>query len=152
MTTHEPTALAPADYYRLIRGQIEFESTLITQRLNWFLASQSFLVTAYAITLNAPVDGALRNEGVQPRALFHLIPMIALAVCILIYTTIIAAVIAQSHLRKLLAAHLPTHQLQHLPPIQGLTLTRRMGLSAPVGLPVVFAIVWTYLLIRGLSP
>src|SRR4051794_22069518 len=87
MTTTEQ--LPPADHYRLIRGQIEFKHTLTPQRLNCFLPSQSFLATAYAITLNPPADGALRADSIQPHTLFHLIPLIALAVCVLIYATVI---------------------------------------------------------------
>lgn len=65
----------PADYYGAVRGQIEHEDTLISQRLNWFLMSQSFLFTAYAIVVSnsaprAPaelrLDGRERTFDVRP--------------------------------------------------------------------------------------
>ena len=44
--------------YQAVRAQIEFEDGLIAQRLNWFVMSQSFLFTAYAITLGSGAQPA----------------------------------------------------------------------------------------------
>ena len=60
------------DYYRLIRSRIEHEDSLITQRLSWFIGSQSFFFTAYAIVIvNA-------RPGQELHALPVLIPLVAL--------------------------------------------------------------------------
>ena len=53
--------ISPADFYRLIRSQIEHEDNLNSQRLSWFVASQSFLFTAYAIVLSNLSPGKLPN-------------------------------------------------------------------------------------------
>ena len=45
-------AVQPVEYYKLIRSQIEHEDNLNSQRLSWFVASQSFLFTAYAIVVS----------------------------------------------------------------------------------------------------
>jgi hypothetical protein len=45
------------DFYRLIRARIEHEDALTVNRLSWLVASQSFLFTAYALTLNGLAAG-----------------------------------------------------------------------------------------------
>jgi hypothetical protein len=42
--------LPPGSEYQAIRDEIRAEHTLIANRLTWFVTSQSFLVTAFAIS------------------------------------------------------------------------------------------------------
>ncbi len=78
--TASPTVLTDAEYYGMVRGQIEFESGLIAQRFNWFVASQSFFFTAFAITLNGIASPAATAAiADQQRLVNHLIPVVALA-------------------------------------------------------------------------
>jgi hypothetical protein len=140
-----------ADYYRLLRGQIEFEDNLIVQRLNWFMASQSFLFTAYAITLNSPTVGAWPLFHEHQRIIFHLIPVVALAACGLIYCAVIGGIIAQVRLHRELKEQIPAERRAGLPALQGAMLTRVLGMAAPLGMPVVFAVVWAYLFILGMN-
>jgi hypothetical protein len=144
------TLFSDADFYRLLRGQIEFEDNLIVQRLNWFVASQSFLFTAYAITLGAPMQGAWPLFHEHSRVIFHLIPAVALALCALIYCAVIAGIMAQLRIHKSLHERIPCEQLAGLPPLQGAMETRVLGMAAPLGIPIVFAVVWTYLFVLGL--
>ena len=139
-----------ADLYRLLRGQIEFEDSLIVQRLNWFVASQSFLFTAYAINLNAPVQPALGVFREHGTLIFHLIPVVALACCALIYLAVVAGVIAQVHIHREFKLRMASDAAANFPRLQGASITRLMGMAAPLGIPIVFAIVWAYLLFSGL--
>src|SRR3954453_12556519 len=124
MSTPSDPSLTPTDHYRLVRAQIEFEDGLIVQRLNWLMASQSFLFTAYAITLNAPVQSSRVLFSAHQRIIFHIIPLVALAACLLIYTGMVGGVLAQKHLRRFLREHLaPEHTLQP-PPVHGARLSR----------------------------
>ena len=152
----EPNAsqsAAALERYRVVRGQIEFEDGLITQRLNWFVAAQSFLFTAYAITLNSPPANQSASPGMadQHGLLFHLIPLVAISACALIYCTVLAGVVAQAHLRRFMQPFDSDPALANYPPLQGSRHTRVLGMSAPMGLPIVFAGVWAYLFIRGFS-
>src|SRR5579862_9359910 len=83
--------------YEEVRGQIQHEDTLITQRLNWFLTSQSFLFTAFAIVFNgiAPVG----SEGIR-LLLLRMIPILAIAAGALIFLSIIAGMMVMNDLRK----------------------------------------------------
>ena len=52
MTDTLPGSVLPLQYYAIIRSQIEHEDNLVGQRLSWFVAAESFLFTAYAITVS----------------------------------------------------------------------------------------------------
>jgi hypothetical protein len=136
--------LSATDYYRLIRGQIEHEDNLLTQRLSWFLASQAFLFSAFAIVLNSPVQS--RFGGREPAVFFWLLPIIAIAVGVLIWLGVWAGILAMKRLRGLVSHRA---DLAEFPPVQGRWPTRGMGLAAPMLLPPMFIMVWVILLIVG---
>ena len=136
------------DYYRIFRGQIEHEDNLNSQRLSWFVASQSFLFTAYAIVVTNLRSGGLPWVEGQERLLTQLIPVMALITCLLIYVTILAGAIAIANLRRFYHVHqLP--QIDKLPPVQGYRLTQLFGQAGPLLLPPAFVIIWLILLARG---
>jgi hypothetical protein len=149
MTQETPAKLPDLDYYHLIRTQIEFEDSLITQRLSWFVAAQSFLFSAYAITLNAPKEAALQGYRDQQNLVYHLIPVVAVASGVLIYLAVVAGVLAQLKLRRFLKQHIPPDRLAVFPQVQGAFQTRLLGIAAPLGLPLVFIAVWIFLFTRG---
>jgi hypothetical protein len=92
-------SISKIQYYQIIRSQIEHEDNLINQRLSWFVASEAFLFSAYAILLNAPSQVRLQSFATQQNILFSLIPLVAIGMSILIYITVIAALLAMANLR-----------------------------------------------------
>lgn len=147
--SHEP--LPAVDYYRIVRGQIEHEDNLIGLRLNWFLASQSFLFTAYAIVLSNLHGGGLPAGGPEDSRLLVLraLPAIAIISAALILFTVIDGLLAMNNLRRLLRAYLPDADARGFPPIQGANYTRILGAIAPICLPVVFGTAWLVILYKG---
>ncbi|HZP43895.1 MAG TPA: hypothetical protein VFD84_20620 [Candidatus Binatia bacterium] len=141
-------AYGPLDEYRLFRARIEHEDTLVIQRLSWLVASQSFLFTAYAITLNglaapSPVAALARHQEL----LLRLLPTVGVLTSGLIYGTILAAVRAIAGFRHAYHARVGPAAAA-LPPITTGGPTRLAGLSAPLLLPVVFVVVWLVLATR----
>jgi hypothetical protein len=142
-------SISGIQYYQIIRSQIEHEDNLINQRLSWFVAAQAFLFSAYAILLNAPSQ--VRQEfATQQEILFFLIPLVAIGVSILIYITVIAAMLAMANLRRLLESHLKEEESALLPPVQGYRQTLLLGQASPVLIPFLFMISWIVLLIKSL--
>jgi hypothetical protein len=135
-------------YYQIIRSQIEHEDNLINQRLSWFVAAQAFLFSAYAILLNAPAQVRLQRFATQQEILLSLIPLVAIAVSILIYITVIAALLAMANLRRLLKNHMEDSAL--FPPVQGYRQTFLLGQATPILIPFVFMSSWIVLLIKSL--
>jgi hypothetical protein len=144
--------LSITDYYEIIRGQMEHEDNLMMQRLNWFITSQSFFFSAYAIDVTslfaAPPPAG--SEVYDTRQLLRiLIPLVAIIASAVILITIIAGVLAMHNLRGLFHKHVQKCDCTDLPPVQGFRRTWAMGLAAPLLLPVVFLIVWTFLLLHN---
>jgi hypothetical protein len=137
-------------YYEIIRSQIEHEDNLINQRLSWFVASQAFLFSAYAILLNAPPQVRLQGFATQQEILFSLIPLVAIGMSIFIYITVIAAMLATANLRRLLKTHMNEKDSALLPPIQGYRQTLLLGQASPILIPFLFVISWIVLLIKSL--
>ena len=140
-----------SEMFAIARAQIQHEDNLITQRLSWLMASQSFLFTAYAITLNAPAAPRSALFASQQQVLAAVIPLVASAVCALILVTILAGVGAMAAARVRLCSYSDHATSDRYPPVQGSALTRRLGLCGPVLLPVLFIAVWTSLSLRWVS-
>jgi hypothetical protein len=146
-----PTPLSALEYYNLVRERIEHEDNLIVQRLSWLVASQSFLFTAYAIVTNGlttqPVQPACLHFMEQLQLLFQLIPVVGILSSVLIYVSILAAVMAMRQLRNSYRSRFGKDDdlsIQTHPQI------RLFGNSAAVLLPLVFICVWAVLWMRGL--
>lgn len=141
--------IAADQYYSIIRGQIEHEDNLIGQRLSWFVAAQSFLFTAYAITVSNSGPNHTQPVIERMRLLLWLIPLTAILTCVLIYATIIAGSFAILALHRLYHDYVDHAAVTGLPPVQGYRRTQLLGQAAPMLMPLVFLIVWFTLLIRG---
>lgn len=140
------TAISPVDLYRLVRSQIEHEDNLNSQRLNWFVASQSFLFTAYAIVVSNLGTGRARWIEGHLHLLVAIIPVVSMLICLLIYATILAGTIAMKNLRTLYQPH-ANFFAGTLPPVQGFRLTRLFGQAGPLALPPIFIAIWLLLIV-----
>jgi hypothetical protein len=92
-TSGNDSASDPAEYYQLIRHRLEHEDNLIVQRLSWMVASQSFLFTAYAITMNG-LAAAPAHTADRQQLLLRLVPVVGILSATLIYCGILAALFA----------------------------------------------------------
>ncbi|HEX4084225.1 MAG TPA: hypothetical protein VHY22_04890 [Chthoniobacteraceae bacterium] len=138
----------PVDFaaYKAVRDEIAHEDTLMGTRLNWFFASQAFLLTALAIAnrTGGPVLPSPRNDFYFP-----LIPLLAITSCVLIALGIIGGAVAIRRWRRLLGQMI--RQDPSLPAIGRDGWIMRLGWSAPVLLPLAFLAAWSYLLIAGFA-
>jgi hypothetical protein len=142
-------SISRIEYYQIIRSQIEHEDNLINQRLSWFVAAQAFLFSAYAILLNAPSQVRLQRFATQQEILFSLIPLVAIGASILIYITVVAAMLAMANLRRLLEGHMKEEESALLPPVQGYRQTLLLGQASPILMPFLFMVSWIALLIKS---
>jgi hypothetical protein len=138
------------DYYRILRGQIEHEDNLVGSRISWFVTSQSFLFSAYAIIATGFQVTTAQTALDAKHLLLLIIPSIAIAASVLILFSIISGIRAMEELRKRYVQLIAGWQDPLLPPIQGNRLNRMIGMAAPVLLPPLFMAVWIFLLLRRL--
>ena len=137
------------EFYHLVRRRIEHEDSLTVNRLSWLVGSQSFLFTAYALTLNGLAVGREGPMADRQALLCRLIPLIGVATTALIYAGLIASGRALVWLRGLVHERLGDETLLGLPIVHSPAGIIRLGQLAPRVLPVVFLIVWLALLVIG---
>jgi hypothetical protein len=140
---------ADVEVYHLVRRRIEHEDGLTVNRLSWLVASQSFLFTAYALTLNGLAAGRQGPMADRQALLCRLIPLIGVATTALIYAGLIASGRALVWLRALLHQRIGDESRLDLPIVHSPPNIVRLGQLAPRVLPVVFLIVWLALLVIG---
>ena len=148
-TAAQPSGnISPLERYQVFRNRIEHEDSLITQRLSWLMASQSFFFTAYAIVTNGLTGAPVAGRGLYIShldILARIIPSVALVNSLLICLSIFGALKAIRELRQEYQKHSPLLEIISL---QTSRVARRLGLSAPILLPPLFIAVWLYLLMQ----
>ena len=143
----EPAVLSPIEYYSLFRSRIEHEDNLIVRRLSWLVASQSFLFTADAITLNGLASVPSSAAGTinsQEWLLFRLLPLVGILTCGFIYISVLAAVRAIRVLRRTYQSRIGREDA-FLLGIMTSNPIRLLGLTVPLLLPLMFVVVWLIL-------
>ncbi len=135
-------SLSDIEYYSLIRSQIEHEDNLIGQRLSWFVASQSFFFTAYAIVVSNLRQGVVAHH--QQILLYHIIPLAGAVTCTLLYCTTLGGHFAIRNLSRLYQKE-SEGRPSGLPPVHGLRRTQFLGEAAPFFFPrFFFAFGWLF--------
>ena len=130
--------------YKAVRDEIAHEDNLAGTRLNWFMTSQAFLLSALAI---AHTGKDQLPPGPRNDFYFPLIPLLAIACCILILLGIVAGAVVIRRWRRLLNQMI--RQEPSFPAIGRDGWIMRSGWSAPLLLPIVFLIAWSYVLASG---
>jgi hypothetical protein len=142
------TPLLPeVDLYRIVREQIEHEDSLISERISWFMTSQSFLFTAYAISLTARIELRTPWHAAQ-QALVFIIPVIAICTAFLFWLAILVGIGVMRRLRRFLNSRMSEAMKNALPPVQTIGGRLALALSGPVMLPPLFIATWGILAFR----
>lgn len=137
-----------ADFYQLIRQQIDGENSLMNQRVNWLLVSQSFFVSAFASLVTSPPDSEPNFYNQLQSRLIWIIPGISLVVSLFIYIGILASLMYMGNLRKSYQTYPQDSSVEHYPPIQRTTVARLLAQIPPAFVPLLFIGIWIYLLME----
>ena len=146
---NEPQNHITCDYYDQVRHQIEHEDDLITQRISWLMASQSFLFSAYAIVLNGLKSGEKTPLESVKLNFYHFLPVAGMLSTALIYASICGGIIAIRKLRKTWDSQQVTALSLNRPPIHSSSLTFLLGQCAPRFLPLALIGMWIYLWLKS---
>lgn len=126
-----------------LRQRIEHENNLINQRLSAMVGSQAFLLSAFAISLNAPREFFSPNYAPVHRLLTQLLPVAGIASVVVLLLTMLGAVVALNGLHTFAKQCVTPEDV----PIQSSAVARWLGQCAVVGVPLIFLSLWTALLI-----
>ena len=114
---------AVLELYGTLRNEVKHEDDLIGQRVNWFTASQAFLLVSLAI--------AHRGETHMPtpgnNTLFPLVPIVALSSSVLIFFGVIAGIAALLQKYPTISVRLVGHADSRGSPAYNLSLSQRRG-------------------------
>jgi hypothetical protein len=80
--------------FSLLQARLSHEDDLINQRVSWLVNSQSFLLTAYAITLNGLAADASKPLAIVQRKLLNLLPLVGVACVLLVCVALIGGLCA----------------------------------------------------------
>ena len=130
---------------QFIRQRIEFENNLVNQRIGALVSSQAFLVSAFTIGLSAPLQFRSGSFDAIHRLLIRLLPVAGISIVVLMSLSIIAAIISLHTLHQQAAKHRAPED----PPLHSHLLLRWMGYSASLGIPAVFLVLWSVIIITS---
>lgn len=121
-----------------LRRRIEHEDNLVNQRLSWLVGSQAFLLTAFAISLNAAPDLKPPKYAVANRVLVEWLPFAGVACIVILWLTLAGALWSMAELR----AQADKVSLPEDFPIHSRRPIRWLGFAAPLAIPGVFLVLW----------
>lgn len=124
--------------FSLIQARLAHEDDLVNQRVSWLVSSQSFLLTAYAITLNGLAADASKPLAVVQRKLLNLLPVVGSVCVLLVCIALIGGLCAIAELRQFAATNYPKNRLFLI----SKPTPQFLGVSAPVLIPLVFLVIW----------
>jgi hypothetical protein len=124
--------------FSLIQARLSHEDDLVNQRVSWLVNSQSFLLTAYAITLNGLAADASKPLAIVQRKLLNLLPLVGVACVLLVCVALIGGLSALGELRRFAKSEYPKDRLFLI----SKPTTQFLGVSAPVLIPLVFLAIW----------
>ncbi len=128
--------------YVFLREEIRHQDNLVNARLSWLVSSQSFLLSGFAVTLNGSAQSLLPIYAKLNVILVNSLPAAGLVTDVSSYLTIWAAISRMRNIRHIAGSSHPPR----LPPVQADRLTRQLGLSGPILIPLVFLTVWLAIL------
>jgi hypothetical protein len=128
--------------FSLIQARLSHEDDLVNQRVSWLVNSQSFLLTAYAITLNGLAADASKPLAIVQRKLLNMLPLVGIACVLLVSVALIGGLFAIGELRRFARATCSKNRLF----LVSKPTTQFLGVSAPVLIPLVFLVIWTAVL------
>jgi len=125
-----------------LRRRIEHEDNLVNQRLSWLVGSQAFLLTAFAISLNAGPDLKPPLYASANRLLVALLPYASVACILILWLTLAGALWSMAVLRAQAGRITQPGDF----PIHSRPAIRWLGFAAPIAIPAVFLALWLTLI------
>jgi hypothetical protein len=141
-----PHLLFHVDEYKEVRDEIHNEYTLMANRINWLLASQTFLFTALAI---ATPKVSYVSLDLSKNAFYKIAPVVGSFSCWLISSAIVANILRIWDWKRIQRDLL--RKIEYITPKLPEDGLSGFGLLPPIGLPLLFFTLWGYVLFLRLN-
>ncbi len=150
--------LRQADYYQMLRSQIDAENELTSNRVIWLLIAEAFFVGGFATLLNAQAQAKNGLFAGQQDLLFWLVPIAALLAALLALGAVTASIIRVRELQHYYQAYeertgSDDTSTKAFPPLQDGPVVHWLTTVSLLGLPGLFVVLWAIILLKQmLSP
>jgi fatty acid desaturase len=147
---NESGNLSRADLYDRLRSQIQHEDNVINIRVVWQLLGQSFFFSTYAAVLNSKGEAKNVLFQQQQELLLWAVPIAALIAGLLASMSIFSSLYTIEHLGTIYDRHTDDkdQSAKSFPSLRGPEKARVWALVPPIGLPILFILIWTIILSR----
>ena len=147
---NEAGDLSRAELYDRLRSQIQHEDNVINIRVVWQLLAQSFFFSTYATLLNAKGEAKNVLFEQQQDLLLWAVPIAALIAGILASMSIFSSLYTIEYLATIYHGHRneKDQSAKTFPSLRGPEKVRVWALIPPIGLPILFILIWTIILSR----
>lgn len=122
---------------KFICERLDYENSLLVQRTSWIVASQAFLVSAFALCV---IGTSNPHHATTLELMVKLLPWTSIVSLGAFYITISGGLVAMYHLQQIVHARLGDGW-EHLL-VETRAVPRYAGLVAPVAVPAVFLVTW----------
>jgi hypothetical protein len=124
---------------RWIDSEIHREHGLVSHRMNWYVASQAFLLTAFATGAN--------KEHFIIKYIPWLIPVIGLAISAVSWLALVAALVSIEKLHK--KQRIKCHDSAFVEFwYTGRPFVHRLGTLPPLIIPILFVVSWIIIIVK----
>ena len=140
---NEKQSPVSSDFYKVVRGQVEYLNNAINQRVIWLIIAESFFFSGYAILITGNPELQIMKD--HKHLLMILFPYASLATVVISYIDIIGSLL---YLRSLRINYEKEQEVgdKLLPPISGWHKYFVLEHASSIFLPIVFTFIWIYII------
>jgi hypothetical protein len=136
-----------SDLYKVTRSQIEHLDNTVSQRIIWLTIAQSFFVSGFAVlvTGNPGNPHYVRIQAI----LLTLFPVISIILVLLTFFDILSGLVYTKKLNEFMQKQKRENKVElFYPPLAGFKRLNQLKNFSPLAVPVVFIIMWIYILLH----
>ncbi|WP_194776264.1 hypothetical protein [Pararhodonellum marinum] len=133
-----------SDFYKVIRGQIEYINNGINARVIWLIIAMSFFFSGYAILITGNPESEFMQR--QQEILFSIFPYASLLTVVISTIDIIGSIMYLKSLRLNYEKEKEDGE-ELLPPIAAWQKYFILEHASAILLPIAFTLIWIYIIV-----
>ena len=133
-----------SDFYKVVRGQVEYLNNAINQRVIWLIIAESFFFSGYAILITGNPESQIMID--HKDLLMILFPYASLLTVVISSIDIIGSLL---YLKSLKLNYEKEKEIgeELLPPVTGWHKYFVLEHASSILLPIVFTAIWIYIIV-----
>lgn len=133
-----------SDFYKVVRGQVEYLNNAINQRVIWLVIAQSFFFSGYAILITGNPESQIMID--HKDLLMIIFPIASMLTVVISSIDIIGSLLYLKSLQLNYEKEKETGE-ELLPPITGWNKYFLLEHASSILLPILFTLIWIYIMV-----